>query len=137
MTAVSKSQHIELFLAHLLRWGVATSFVIVAVGISLVVLTGQSGYQSVQLDDLNGIIRYQPGLPEYPNSIADVIAGVTALKPYAFIALGLLILIAIPVLRVAVSVLAFLLERDWIYVAITAFVLAMLVLSLGWGIGGG
>lgn len=137
MTTEPRSLHIELFLAHLLRWGVATSFLIVALGLVLVMTTGQTGYQSVHLDDLNSIIRYQPGLPEYPNSIDDVLIGVRALKPYALIALGLLILIAIPVLRVAVSVLAFLAERDWIYVAVTAFVLAMLVLSLGWGIGGG
>jgi uncharacterized membrane protein len=132
-----KSIHIELFIAHLLRWGVAISFLIVAVGIFLVLTSQQTGYQSIRLDDLNSIIRYQNGPPEYPNSINDVVSGALALKPYAFIALGLIILIAIPVMRVAISVLAFFIERDWVYVIVTAFVLAMLLFSLVFGVSGG
>jgi uncharacterized membrane protein len=129
-----KPIHIELFIAHLLRWGVGTSFVIVAIGIFLVLITGQTGYQSIRLDDLNSLVKYQSGPPEYPNSINDIIAGILVLKPYALIALGLVILIAIPVMRVAVSVLAFSIERDWIYVAITAFVLLMLIFSFVFGV---
>jgi uncharacterized membrane protein len=44
-------------------------------------------------------------------------------------AAGLLLLILTPILRVAVSVLMFLLERDRPFVLITAAVLAALVLS--------
>ena len=39
------------------------------------------------------------------------------------------LLIATPVMRVAVSIVAFLIERDWIFVIVTSFVLAMLILS--------
>ena len=137
MTVETKPQHIELFIAHLLRWGVGISFAIVAVGIFLLLLTGRTGYQSIRLDDLNSIVKYQSGPPEYPNSINDILAGIRAFKPYALIALGLLILIAIPVMRVAVSVLAFFVERDWIYVAITAFVLLTLIVSFALGVAGG
>lgn len=137
MTDEIKTHHIELFIAHLLRWGVGISFVIVAAGILLLLLTGQTGYQSIRLDDLNGIVQYHPGHPEYPNSINDIVAGILAFKPYALIALGLLILIAIPVMRVAVSVLAFFIERDWVYVAITAFVLLTLILSFIFGVASG
>lgn len=49
------------------------------------------------------------------------------------IQLGLLLLIATPVARVAFSVLAFALERDWKYVAITMIVLVLLVYSLTGG----
>lgn len=136
-TNTNETLHIELFIAHLLRWGVILSFAIVAIGIVLVVVTGQTGYQSIRLDDLNSIVQYHPGHPDYPNALPDVLAGVIALKPYAIIALGLLVLIAIPVMRVAVSVLAFFVERDWVYVIITAFVLAMLMLSFALGAGGG
>jgi uncharacterized membrane protein len=126
----------ELFIAELLRWGVGISFTIVAVGIALVFITGNTGYRSVRLDDLNSIILYQPGSPAYPKSASDVAAGVAAFKPYALIALGLLILIAIPVMRVAVSVVAFFIERDWAYVFITVFVLVVLLLSYAFGIAG-
>ena len=46
-------------------------------------------------------------------------------------------LISIPALRVAVSVVAFALGHDWVYVLITAFVLLVLLLSFAVGEAGG
>lgn len=51
----------------------------------------------------------------------------------ALIQLGLLLLIATPVSRVAFSVFAFERQRDWTYVGITLAVLAVLVYSLAGG----
>jgi uncharacterized membrane protein len=48
----------------------------------------------------------------------------------AWIQLGLLILIATPVARVAFSVFAFTWQRDWPYVAITLVVLSVLLYGL-------
>ena len=127
---------VELFIAQLLRWGVVISFVIVATGIGAVVVTGQTGYHQIRLDDVASVVQYHVR-PDFPNSLGGVLSGLIALKPYAIIALGLLVLIAIPVARVAVSVVAFALERDWLYVVITAFVLAMLLLSFAIGEAGG
>ncbi len=131
-----KTLRIELFIARLLRWGVILSFIIVAIGIGAVILTGQTGYQQIRLDDVNGIVQYR-AKPDFPNSLSDVFTGAIALKPYAIIALGLLVLIAIPVMRVVVSVAAFALEPDWLYVAITALVFAVLILSFVVGEAGG
>jgi uncharacterized membrane protein len=47
----------------------------------------------------------------------------------------MLLLIATPVVRVALSVFVFLSQRDWLYVGITLFVLTVLILSLFSGIG--
>jgi len=127
---------VELFIAQLLRWGVVISFVIVATGIGAVVVTGQTGYHQIRLDDVASVVQYRVR-PDFPNSLGGVLSGLIALKPYAIIALGLLVLIAIPVARVAVSVVAFALERDGLYVVITAFVLAMLLLSFAIGEAGG
>jgi uncharacterized membrane protein len=88
------------------------------------------------LDDVNSLVQYQVK-PDFSNSLSSVFYGVVALKPYAIITLGLLILIAIPVMRVAVSVVAFIVERDWLYVAITAFVLLVLLMSFAIGEAGG
>jgi uncharacterized membrane protein len=52
--------------------------------------------------------------------------GALALKPFALIAAGLLLLIATPVVRVARSVVFFAAQRDWRYVAVTLSVLAVL-----------
>ena len=46
------------------------------------------------------------------------------------IQLGLLLLIATPILRVAVSTFDFLRERDWLYVTVTLIVLAVLIYGL-------
>jgi len=40
---------------------------------------------------------------------------------------GLLVLIATPVLRVALSVVGFALQRDWVYVGLTVLVLLVLL----------
>ena len=128
---------IELFIAQLLRWGVIVSFVIVAIGIGAVIVTGQTGYQQLRLDDLYSITEYHASSVNFPNTLGAVVDGVRTFKPYAIISLGLLVLIAIPVLRVAVSVVAFAIERDWLYVLITAFVFLMLMLSFAIGEAGG
>jgi uncharacterized membrane protein len=128
---------VELFIARLLRWGVTLSFLIVALGASLALVTDRAGYHQIRLDDANTILAYHAGQPEFPDSVSAVLSGVLAAKPYAVVSLGLFVLIAIPVLRVAVSVVAFARERDWLYVGITLFVFAMLALSFAIGEAGG
>ncbi|HJT58845.1 MAG TPA: TSUP family transporter, partial [Ktedonobacteraceae bacterium] len=66
----------------------------------------------------------------FPQTLGEVGAGLLILRPQAIITLGLLLLIATPVMRVAVSVAAFALERDRRYVVITLAVLAILLLSI-------
>jgi uncharacterized membrane protein len=127
---------IELFIAQLLRWGVTLSFVIIAIGIVAVVFTGQTGYDQIRLDDVNGIVQYHLK-PGFPDTLNEVFAGLGKSKPYAIIVLGLLVLITIPVLRVAVSIIAFARERDWLYASITTLVLAVLLLSFVIGEAGG
>ncbi len=48
----------------------------------------------------------------------------------AIIDIGLLLLIATPVMRVVFSMVAFALEKDRLYVALTLIVLVILLLSL-------
>jgi uncharacterized membrane protein len=131
-----KTLQIELFIARLLRWGVILSFIIIAIGIGGVMITGQTGYSQIRLEDVNSIVQYHVH-PDFPNTLGDVFGGVLSLKLYSIIVLGLLVLIAIPVMRVTVSVFAFAWERDWLYVAITALVLFVLMLSFVIGEAGG
>ncbi|HEX8939370.1 MAG TPA: DUF1634 domain-containing protein [Candidatus Limnocylindrales bacterium] len=65
-----------------------------------------------------------------PADFATIGAGLLALRPVAIAQLGLLVLVATPVVRVAASLVAFGLERDSLYVAITGAVLAVLLASL-------
>lgn len=73
---------------------------------------------------------YGRDLPTAVPDIGEVIRRVIALRPSGFLALGLLALIATPIVRVVGSIGAFLYERDWRYAAITCLVLAVLMVSL-------
>ena len=68
-------------------------------------------------------------LLNFPRTLSQVWTGLLLLHPQAVIALGLLLLIATPIVRVMVSIVAFVLERDRHFVVITALVLAILLLS--------
>jgi uncharacterized membrane protein len=67
--------------------------------------------------------------PEY-RSLQGVIHAISPANCAAVIQLGLLILIATPIARVAFSLAGFAFERDWTYVAITSIVLAVLIYSV-------
>lgn len=58
-----------------------------------------------------------------------------ALDARGLMALGVLALIATPVIRVAFSLVAFVLERDRVYAAVTVLVLALLAVGLFAGLG--
>ena len=114
----------ELIISSVLRGGVILSGTIIGIGVADFYLHGPSH------------LLYGGGLA-YPSSIAAIWIGLTHADPVAIIALGLVLLLATPVARVAVSIIAFAISRDRLYVVITLLVLCILVFSLLSGIGGG
>ncbi len=108
----------ELKIARLIRVVVFSSGAIILVGLILYFVTGTSGYE-------NGAFPIDP---------VQILVGVLSLKPYAVIMTGIFILILTPILRVAVSVIVFLKEKDYLYVGITTLVLLILIVSLVIGI---
>jgi uncharacterized membrane protein len=62
--------------------------------------------------------------------LSAIVQNALALDRLGIIQLGLLVLIATPIVRVMLSVVAFALERDLLYVAVTVVVLAVLLYSL-------
>ncbi|HVP49084.1 MAG TPA: DUF1634 domain-containing protein [Bryobacteraceae bacterium] len=73
------------------------------------------------------------GEPSELRSVAGILHGIASRRCRDLIQLGLVLLIATPVARVAFSVFAFAKERDYTYVAITLVVLAILIYSLAGG----
>lgn len=118
----------EAWIAITLRAGVLVSLVLVALG-TAVTFTHHPQYISAaaELDKLT-----QPGAA-FPKSLADVIAGIAEWRGRAIVVTGLLILIATPVLRVAISVLVFLEERDYTFAIITGAVFVILLISFALG----
>lgn len=112
---------IELIIGSLLRSGVLLSASVVSLG-GVIYLARQgrtvASYR-VFHGDLSSL-RTIPGIAH----------GVLQFSGRAIIQLGLLLLIATPVARVVFSAFAFARERDYLYVAFTLAVLAILLYSL-------
>lgn len=70
------------------------------------------------------------GEPSELHSVGGVLHGIAQGHSESLVQLGLLMLIATPIARVALSVAAFAVQRDRTYVAITLVVLTALVASL-------
>jgi uncharacterized membrane protein len=105
--------------SRVLIGGVAVSAILVALGFFSSLLVGWRGSP----------LGAPPG-GAAPTDFGDWPAGVLALRPEAIAQLGLLVLVATPVLRVATSVVVFLLEGDSLYAALTLIVLGILLGSL-------
>jgi uncharacterized membrane protein len=63
--------------------------------------------------------------------VSDIFRKALSLDPRGLIQLGILLLIATPIVRVAFTVFAFAYQRDWTYVAVTLIVLGLLIYSIG------
>lgn len=70
----------------------------------------------------------------FPHTIAEIVAGVKDHRGQAIVMAGLLILIATPVARVALSVVIFIIARDRLYAIITTAVLMILCISFAVGL---
>jgi len=124
-----RDRRIEIILGNLLRTGVLIS--------AAVVLLGASIYLSRHAHD-PADYRVFRGEPSEYRTIRGVIQSVIVGRGrgQGLIQLGLLLLIATPIARVAFSVAGFGIERDRLYVAFTLIVLAVLLYSLlGSGLG--
>ena len=116
-------EKIDRAMGHLLRFGVVVS--------ALVVLAGGVVYLALHGGEPRGYRTFH-GEPEGLERPSGIVAGATQGQSRALIALGILLLIATPVARVAFAAEAFLWERDWLYVGVSLFVLAVLL----WGLFG-
>ncbi|MBC1513973.1 DUF1634 domain-containing protein [Listeria booriae] len=112
-TTDEEMHRVEAIVSTLLRIGVLLSAAIILIGLLLLMFTGTSGY---------------PGTT-YPTTLTAIFDGIAQFKPYAIVMFGLFCLILTPVLRVLVSFVTFLKEKDYLYVAITSIVLIILTIS--------
>jgi uncharacterized membrane protein len=117
-------QRIEVVLGKLLRTGVIISAVVVLAGGILYFV--QNGGRTAQFHVFQGV----PGCTLRNTAI---ITGLLGGRGECVIMVGLLLLIATPIARVLFSAIAFALEKDRTYVAITLVVLGFLLFSLLYG----
>jgi len=117
-------QYVEELIGNLLRVGVTLA--------AAVVLFGGSIY----------LVRHGLAAPRYHvfvgepadlRNVSGIVRDALSLRGRGLIQLGLLLLIATPVARVAFSVAAFAMQRDRLYVVVALVVLAVLMYSLTGG----
>ena len=114
-------EDLEEFMGNLLRIGVLRAGSVVLVGAIIYLVRHGTNAPNYQ------IFR---GEPVDLRSIALIAHGTISLEGREIIQLGLLLLIATPVARVAFSVAAFVCQRDGTYVLVTLIVLCTLFYSL-------
>jgi len=115
-------QRLEIIIGNLLRAGVLLSAAVVL-----------GGGVWLLFDCGHARADYHQFLPpaDTLRSPGAIVAALRRPDPQLLIQFGLLLLIATPVARVIISLIAFAIERDWLYVLLTAIVLAVLLYSLG------
>jgi len=119
---------VELVISGILRGGVIASLATILVGL-VVMFVHHPDYLKSSAD----LSRLTKSGAAFPHTVPDVGAGLLAGRGQAIVTLGLLLLIATPILRVAVSIIVFVLQRDWVFVLVTSFVLAVLLISFWLG----
>lgn len=114
-------QEVELWLGRLLHVGVLASAAVALIG--GVVYLFRYGSGPVHYARFHGVSK---GL----DSVHGIVDGAFSLRSRWVIQFGLLLLIATPILRVALALVAFARQNDSTYVLITSLVLALLLYSL-------
>ena len=114
----------QLLLSRTLRWGVGVSCVVAFVGGLLYLL--HCGNEPFCLADYRQFSYATAADPSY-TSLPAILGGFLDFTPVGWIQAGVLLLILTPILRVVLSFFSFVEERDWLYAAITAVVLAVII----------
>lgn len=127
-TVEEKVRKVELLISNLLRFGVLASLVLI-VGGTLLSLAHHSEYLTPGVS----FHRFVEASDNVPHSLAGLATGLKAFSGTAIAVLGILLLIATPVVRVGVSIFAFIYQRDRLYTLITATVFCLLLLSFALG----
>ena len=114
-------ERLETIVANLLRTGVSIA--------AAVVLIGGIGYLMHQGEQPANYHTFHPE-PGVDRTLRGILTGAARFDWLSIIQFGLLLLIATPIARVAFALVAFGLEKDRVYVTVTAIVLAILLYGL-------
>lgn len=114
-------ERIEQTLGRLLQLGVLLAASIVALG--------AAGYLATHAGSSVDYRTFHATTADL-RSIRMIVAGAARLRSVSLIQFGLLLLIALPIARVGLSLIAFVMQRDRLYIALTAVVLAILAYGL-------
>lgn len=102
---------------------------VLTIGVSISGGLIAAGFAGSLLVGWRGSLVGKPHLDAPITDFGGLVNGLAAMRPQAIAQLGLLVLVATPIVRVLASLVGFALERDRLYVAITMGVLVILLSS--------
>jgi uncharacterized membrane protein len=120
-------ESMNLVIGNVLRYGVVLSAAVILFGTILLAAANGTSDHSTLTKYLQDQV---PHLQGFDSSFQSLYSGLVSFSAFAWIELGVILLIATPVSRVLVSVFLFAAERDRLYVMVTAVVLALLLFSM-------
>jgi len=115
---------VEILIGSLLRIGVIVSAVVVSIG--AILLFSQHFQESLSF-------AVFAGEPRFLRNVFAISASAAQLKGRSVIQFGIILLIATPIARVLLSLVAFYIQKDRMYVVMTLIVLTILLYSLSGG----
>jgi uncharacterized membrane protein len=133
----ASERRLEILVARVLRTGVLLSLAVTTIGLVMLLARPASARSvSRSLPPLRHGVERSPAV-HYPHTITAVLSRSFEGHGSALVMLGLLLMLLVPVARVAASAVAFVLARDRSFVVITLIVLVVLVSSfaIGWATG--
>lgn len=119
-----ESSGMEKTIARVLRIGVFSAAIIAAVG--GILYLWQHGSESMP-DFTRFSYKSLPTGAEHYTTIRGVAKSFFNFSAEGWIMVGVLVLILTPVMRVVLSLVGFVRERDWLFAGITSFVLAVIL----------
>ncbi|KRL88135.1 DUF1634 domain-containing protein [Lacticaseibacillus pantheris] len=108
-----ETKYVELLIGRIMRIGVIAAVVVLLIGLVLMLFQGGN---------------YATG--SQPHRFGTIFTGLLHGQADAVMMVGLFLLILTPVLRVVVSIYAFMVEHDRLYVWITTVVLVILAVAM-------
>lgn len=124
---IRSDRDVASLVGRLLRTGVITASVIAFIG--GVIYLAVHGAEQPRYTIFNGA-------PANLRHLRGILDGVLSLNGPAVIQLGVVVLLATPILRIFLSAIAFAMEKDYLYVVITLIVLAVICVGMIGGLGG-
>ncbi len=121
-------RELDLFIGNLLRWGVVLACAITLFG-GVIYLYQHHGASMAHYKPIPDGQPF-PGVEHYLRELGTLLPRMFAFDGAAIIQFGVCVLIATPILRVGCSIVGFLIEKDYLYVAITALVLCIILANM-------
>lgn len=116
-----KDKDMQAVIGRVLRAGVIASMSVVLLG--GVIFLYRHGHTVHDYSTFKGV-------PDFVAHIKSLLEGAFAFRGQAIIQLGIVLLIATPIMRVIFSAIGFVLEKDYLYLGISTLVLLIIFISM-------